>query len=81
MAHTVARKLISSKVDSILPDNQSLPVCNYTIQEVLTCLKFFVITVVVLMYTKLGSTLALESPVQTTSLSISRLASRPLQKD
>lgn len=41
MAHSVVRKLISSKVDSILPDDQSLSVLYHNFQEV--CLLFKII--------------------------------------
>jgi len=42
MAHTVARKLISSKVDSILPDDQSLSAYTYKISGgVLLAFKIF----------------------------------------
>ena len=41
MAHNVARKLISSKVDSILPDDQSLPNLSNLSWEVYVAFKIF----------------------------------------
>ena len=76
MVHNVARKLISSKVDSILPDDQSLSVLSLCYQEVVTCLlKFLNLTAVDLMSTKHGFMLASVSLIQRAELITSKLVS------
>ena len=83
MAHTVARKLISSKVDSILPDDQSLSVLLLqNIRRLFFCrLKFLKTIVVGLMSTKPGSMPASVLPILTVVQNISKLAFLPLQED
>ena len=82
MAHNVARKLISSKVDSILPDAQSLSVLLLqNIRRLFYCrLKLSKIIAADLMSTKHGFMPASVLPILTADQSISKLAFLPVQK-
>lgn len=82
MAHNVARKLISSKVDSILPDDQSLSVLLLqNIRRLFYCrLKLSKIIAADLMSTKHGFMPASVLPILTAEQSISKLAFLPFQK-
>ena len=82
MAHNVARKLISSKVDSILPDDQSLSVLLLqNIKRLFYChLKLSKIIAPDLMSTKHGFMPASVLPIFTAEQSISKLAFLPFQK-
>lgn len=76
---TVARKLISSEVDSISPDSQSLP----TLQSLaggIPCSKSSAKTAVVWMFTRPGSMPVSASPMQIPAPSTFRLASRPFPR-
>lgn len=76
MVHNVARKLISSKVDSILPDDQSLSVLLLQNQEViLLAFKIFRFNCCGLDVHKHGFMLASVSLIQRAELITSKLVS------
>ena len=83
LAHNVARKLISSKVDSILPDDQSLSVLlPQNIRRLFYChLKLSKIIAADLTSTKHGFMPASVLQILTAVLSINKLAFLPFQKD
>ena len=81
-AYQTARKLISSEVDSISPDDQSLSGLSLQYQEVVTCLlKSYNLIAVDLMSTKHGSMLVSELLIPIIVQSTNNPAFLPLQKD
>ena len=82
MAQTSSPQTYLFQIDSILPDDQSMPnPSNLILGGLLWHLRFFARTAVDWMSTRHGSTPVSESPTQTDAQSISRLAFLLLQKD
>ena len=81
MAHSVARKLISSEVVSISPDDQSLPLLQLqNIRRCFIAFKFFVSTVVDWMSTRPGSLPVSVLPMPTAGQCIKKRDFLPSQK-